>query len=123
MKQLRLEYLVPWGRVTWCCQQEFWLESGRSIAIGRDRTMDYQLPISYVSGHHATLICLGGVIIVKDNESTNGTLLDNNPVSPEIGGAVLFQRDMATGERILSLGGVKVRVTLLDDEAPPPQAA
>ena len=55
--------------------------SGKSITIGRDSSCDLPLALTNVSRTHATLTCNGEEYVIEDNDSTNGTFVNNIRIS------------------------------------------
>jgi hypothetical protein len=80
-----------------------------SLSLGRDLSNQLVLSDPQVSGHHAVVEARGAGVVVRDLASTNGTFVDDAPVS---GSAPLCH-----GE-VLRLGdSVRLRVRLIDDDA------
>src|ERR1700722_1865455 len=69
--------------------------------IGRVEDNTFPIPQPSVSSHHCEIYLRGNDVVVKDLNSTNGTFINNNPVTAE---AVL-----KPGE-ILRLGQVELRL-------------
>ena len=63
---------------------------GDVASIGRNADCDISLPSSTVSRHHAQIRKEGNQYFLKDLSSTNGTLLNREPV---IGEEILHDRD------------------------------
>lgn len=53
---------------------------GPGAVIGRGSTVEIQIEDPYASGKHARLVRQGGVVIVEDLGSTNGTFLNEEPL-------------------------------------------
>jgi pSer/pThr/pTyr-binding forkhead associated (FHA) protein len=51
------------------------------VTIGRSSRCDIRLPFGVVSGHHLTIIQSANSLQVRDEQSTNGTLLDGEPLT------------------------------------------
>lgn len=84
------------------------LKSERTT-IGRLEDNAFQIEEPSVSGHHCEIILSGNEIIVKDLNSTNGTYIDDQPVT---------QAPIKPGQK-LRLGQVELR---LEDGKTPPAA-
>ena len=76
----------------------------KGLVIGRDPTCDRCLAADGIAGQHAQLIPLGDGLGVTDLHSGSGTAVDERPVDPNFGPALL-----APGSR-LRLGNVTFRV-------------
>ncbi|WP_168210915.1 FHA domain-containing protein [Persicimonas caeni] len=50
------------------------------VTIGRSSRCDVRIPLRVVSGHHLTLLRTDAGLVVRDEKSTNGTLLDGKPL-------------------------------------------
>lgn len=54
-----------------------------SVRVGRSADCDLRLPYSVVSAHHLTILCMDGATYqVRDEGSTNGTLLNGQRLPP-----------------------------------------
>lgn len=69
------------------------IEEGRPIFIGRAKECDIHLPSPSVSRRHAVIMCKDGVCGVKDLNSFNGTLLNDEAITQP---APLTARDVLT---------------------------
>lgn len=72
-------------------RQRTFILTHSSTTLGRSPDCDLQLADPGVSRRHAELECTGEVFVLKDLGSTNGTLVNNVPVS---------SRQLAPGDRI-----------------------
>ncbi|MEM7434900.1 MAG: FHA domain-containing protein [Myxococcota bacterium] len=75
------------------------------IVIGRARSADVQLPHAAVSGTHASIRTEGSSYVLVDEDSTNGTRVNEAPVVPG------RQKALQGGDQI-DLGGYQLRVQL-----------
>ncbi len=50
------------------------------VTIGRSSRCDVRIPLRVVSGHHLTLLHSDDGLLIRDEQSTNGTLLDGEPL-------------------------------------------
>ena len=51
--------------------------------LGADNKCDIMISDSEVSGHHATILYRSGKFKIKDEFSTNGTLIDGNEIEDQ----------------------------------------
>ncbi|HEY7356075.1 MAG TPA: FHA domain-containing protein [Ktedonobacterales bacterium] len=72
------------------------------ISIGRHRDNTIALPIIKASRHHATLTLEGGQIMLTDQGSGNGTLLNGEPI----------QRALVRPADTIEIGGVRLSAAL-----------
>jgi predicted component of type VI protein secretion system len=79
-------------------------------SIGRHDDCLIRIRSSQVSRRHCELLEDGGALIVRDLGSSNGTYVNGN--------RVLGQQRLSPGD-VLTVGGVSLRVELLDAAAPP----
>ncbi|HUF17358.1 MAG TPA: FHA domain-containing protein, partial [Thermoanaerobaculia bacterium] len=77
--------------------------------IGRDKPADIVIPDPTVSGSHAELQINGSTVQIRDLGSTNGTFINDAPVS-----AIT----PVTPSDQLRLGSVKVGIELVEEEKP-----
>ncbi len=54
-----------------------------SFSIGREEGRDLQIPSDMVSRHHASVLLKDGKFFIQDNESSNGTFLNNCALTPK----------------------------------------
>lgn len=83
-----------------------WVPRSRPLVIGRAAECDLCLPAKRASRRHAEVEYVEEVLVVRDLESTNGTLVNGEPLR---GARVLLP-----GDRI-EIGGVTVTFCLVDD--------
>lgn len=87
--------------------------SGKRFVLGRSQNCDVSIPSDLASRQHAEVTLAGDVWSVKDLDSSNGTLLNGQPVG---------SRDLAMLDVIqFGKGGWKARVVNMDP-APPRSA-
>lgn len=78
------------------------------VTLGRSSRCDIQLPFRVVSGHHLTLQQVDGVLSVRDEHSTNGTLVDGAPLETA--------RDQLLGTAgLLEIVDLRIDVELVPD--------
>lgn len=85
------------------------LKSERTT-VGRLEDNHFSLPESSVSSHHCEVLLKGNEVVIKDLNSTNGTFINDKPVT---------ESPLKPGET-LRLGKIELR---LDDGSPVPPAA
>lgn len=56
----------------------------KSVAVGRHHDRDLVLPEDVVSRHHATLVIRDGRCLLRDEESTNGTFVNDRKVKEQV---------------------------------------
>ena len=74
---------------------------GSSVSVGRSRECDVCIPLRDVSRHHATFVCRGGRLYVRDDGSHAGTLIDGRPVSGE---------QEVSGEAVVRIGSASISI-------------
>ena len=77
--------------------------------IGRVEDNAFQIPDASVSSHHCEVILQGEDVLIRDLNSTNGTFINNEPVTGE---AVLKSSGM------LRLGNIELRLETAPAAAP-----
>lgn len=82
------------------------IEAGKSVRIGRDASNEVVLDIPNVSRFHAVLTATATGVRLSDLSSTNGTYLNENPVSSPL--------RLTSGDTI-EIGSAKLHVELLSD--------
>lgn len=78
------------------------------IVIGRDADCAVQLPFSFVSGQHCTVVAESASYLVADNGSTNGTVLNGRRLAP------YAYTPIRSGD-LLSVGEILVQVDVVDE--------
>lgn len=71
-------YLLIDGPGVWAYQ--FALAKGKTIEVGRNSKCEIKLNDSSVSGRHATLFQANGEWMIRDNQSSNGTLVNDGAI-------------------------------------------
>ena len=76
--------LVGWlVSFTWNSEgQDYQLREGKTL-LGADNTCDIVIGDSEVSGHNTTILNRGGKFRIKDEFSTNGTLIDGHEIEDQ----------------------------------------
>ncbi len=57
---------------------------GRELSVGRSSACDVQLNVEDVSGRHGVFLLLDGQLAFRDENSTNGTCLNEQPITPGV---------------------------------------
>ena len=86
---------------------------GDHFTIGRRNSCDLVLDSTSVSRHHATIVRDGGIFLIRDEGSSNGTLLNNESIQ---------QAELSEGD-VLTIGETRIRVQLEADGAGDPAPA
>jgi pSer/pThr/pTyr-binding forkhead associated (FHA) protein len=89
--------------------------TGSAFSIGREPDCDMVLDDPKVSRRHAAIEVGGSVRVLHDLDSSNGTLVDGEPVRPMVGFATTPERiaELQGGE-VLQFGDTVVLATLAD---------
>lgn len=82
------------------------LDPMREVVIGRSRSCELTLPVSEASRRHAMVRFEDGDFRVRDLDSTNGTLLNGEPLGAE--------QVLRPGDRI-EIGGVRLTFVQMDE--------
>lgn len=82
---------------------------GERTTVGRLEDNNFQIAESSVSSHHCEILLNGDQVLIKDLGSTNGTFINDKPIT---------EGALKPGET-LRLGKVELRI---DDGTPPPPA-
>ena len=94
----------PGGRISWYALTPRSFEGGRYFTLGRAAGCDIVLADASVSARHACIVSAGDELVLRDLGSTNGTLLNDEPVKE----AALRHGD------VLRFGATDVRFLLSD---------
>ena len=78
-------------------------EFARQCTLGRRNTNDIMISDNAVSGNHCEFICEDDRIIIRDLDSTNGTLLNGEPVTTA---------EVNTGDLII-VGKLQYRISIM----------
>lgn len=88
------------------------IPGNRPLLIGRSPQADITIDSPSVSWSHAQMRLEDGNVRIKDDGSTNGTLVDGLPAEPE--------GTLVTGEAVITCGGATIVVRRGKDEVPAP---
>lgn len=74
---------------------EFSVHNGQTLSIGRDISSDVAIVDSKVSRNHASIIAYNGKVVIVDHNSTNGTFVDDEKITPST------EIELSAGSRIV----------------------
>ena len=84
---------------------EFSIHNGQTLTIGRDISSDVAIVDSKVSRNHASIIAYNGKVVIVDHNSTNGTFVDDEKITPST------EIELSAGSRI-AIGDSTILVDL-----------
>lgn len=94
--------------------------SGDSVFVGRSSTNDLQIFDGSISRKHIKLFRLENLVFVEDLKSTNGTLVNGEPIEPGEGVQVGEGDTISLGHTTIRLGAISEdEVIAIKDLAPP----
>jgi adenylate cyclase len=94
--------------------------SGETVFVGRSSTNDLQIFDSSISRKHIKLFRLENLVFVEDLKSTNGTLVNGEPIEPGEGVQVEEGDTISLGHTAIRLGPIyEDEVIAIKDLAPP----
>jgi adenylate cyclase len=94
--------------------------SGDTVFVGRSSTNDLQIFDSSISRKHIKLFRLENLVFVEDLKSTNGTLVNGQPIEPGEGVQVGEGDTISLGHTTIRLGTISEdEVIAIKDVAPP----
>jgi pSer/pThr/pTyr-binding forkhead associated (FHA) protein len=94
--------------------------SGDTVFVGRSSTNDLQIFDSSISRKHIKLFRLENLVFVEDLKSTNGTLVNGEPIEPGEGVQVAEGDTISLGHTTIRLGAISEdEVIAIKDTAPP----
>jgi adenylate cyclase len=94
--------------------------SGDTVFVGRSSTNDLQIFDSSISRKHIKLFRLENLVFVEDLKSTNGTLVNGEPIEPGEGVQVGEGDVISLGNTTIRLGTISENeVIAIKDVAPP----
>jgi len=89
--------------------RQYRLKEGKSLRIGRMNDNDIIIKNPAVSGHHATIESDGEVFFLADNQSSNGSFVNNQ--------LVIYRR--LDHKDVITIGSQSMIFAYLDGESPP----
>lgn len=94
--------------------------TGDTVFVGRSSTNDLQIFDSSISRKHIKLFRLENLVFVEDLKSTNGTLVNGEPIEPGEGVQVGEGDTISLGNTTIRLGSIsETEVIAIKDVAPP----
>ena len=87
---------------------EFSIHNGQTLTIGRDISSDVAIVDSKVSRNHASIIAYNGKVVIVDHNSTNGTFVNDEKITPST------EIELSAGSRI----AIGDSIILVDHNAP-----
>jgi adenylate cyclase len=94
--------------------------TGDTVFVGRSSTNDLQIFDSSISRKHIKLFRLENLVFVEDLKSTNGTLVNGEPIEPGEGVQVGEGDTISLGNTTIRLGSISENeVIAIKDVAPP----
>ena len=94
--------------------------SGDTVFVGRSSTNDLQIFDSSISRKHIKLFRVENLVFVEDLKSTNGTLVNGEPIEPGEGVQVGEGDTISLGHTTIRLGAIsEEEVIAIKDVAPP----
>ena len=94
--------------------------TGDTVFVGRSSTNDLQIFDSSISRKHIKLFRLENLVFVEDLKSTNGTLVNGEPIEPGEGVQVGEGDTISLGHTTIRLGTISENeVIAIKDMAPP----
>lgn len=94
--------------------------SGETVFVGRSSTNDLQIFDSSISRKHIKLFRLENLVFVEDLKSTNGTLVNGEPIEPGEGVQVEEGDIISLGHTAIRLGPISVDEVIAIKDLPPP---
>ncbi|MBO4698507.1 FHA domain-containing protein [bacterium] len=87
---------------------EFSIRDGQKLSIGRDISSDVAIVDSKVSRNHASIVSRGGKLFIEDHNSTNGTYLNGEKLSPSTETELRIGSKFTVGDSTILVGGKEV---------------
>ena len=87
---------------------EFSIRDGQKLSIGRDISSDVAIVDSKVSRNHASIVSRGGKLFIEDHNSTNGTYVNGEKLSPSTETELKIGSKFSVGDSTILVGGEEV---------------
>ena len=87
---------------------EFSIREGQKLSIGRDISSDVAIVDSKVSRNHASITSKNGKLFIEDHNSTNGTYVNGEKLSPSTETELRIGSKFAVGDSVILVGGEEV---------------
>ena len=84
---------------------EFSIREGQKLSIGRDISSDVAIVDSKVSRSHASITSRGGKLFIEDHNSTNGTYVNGEKLSPATETELKIGSNFSVGDSTILVGG------------------
>ncbi len=84
---------------------EFSIREGQKLSIGRDISSDVAIVDSKVSRNHASITTRGGKLFIEDHNSTNGTYVNGEKLSPATETEIRPGSKFLVGDSVILVGG------------------
>ena len=84
---------------------EFSIRDGQKLSIGRDISSDVAIVDSKVSRNHASITSRDGKLFIEDHNSTNGTYLNGEKLSPSTETELKTGSSFSVGDSTILVGG------------------
>ena len=83
---------------------EFSIREGQKLSIGRDISSDVAIVDSKVSRNHASITAREGKLFIEDHNSTNGTYLNGEKLSPSTETELKIGSNFSVGDSTILVG-------------------
>ena len=83
---------------------EFSIREGQKLSIGRDISSDVAIVDSKVSRNHASITARDGKLFIEDHNSTNGTYVNGEKLSPAIATELKIGSNFSVGDSTILVG-------------------
>ena len=83
---------------------EFSIREGQKLSIGRDISSDVAIVDSKVSRSHASITARDGKLFIEDHNSTNGTYLNGEKLSPSTETELKIGSNFSVGDSTILVG-------------------
>jgi pSer/pThr/pTyr-binding forkhead associated (FHA) protein len=83
---------------------EFSIREGQKLSIGRDISSDVAIVDSKVSRNHASITARDGKLFIEDHNSTNGTYLNGEKLSPATETELKIGSNFSVGDSTILVG-------------------
>ena len=87
---------------------EFSIREGQKLSIGRDISSDVAIVDSKVSRNHASITARGGKLFIEDHNSTNGTYVNGEKLSPSTETELRLGSKFSVGDSVIQVGNEEV---------------
>lgn len=87
---------------------EFSIREGQKLSIGRDISSDVAIVDSKVSRNHASITSRGGKLFIEDHNSTNGTYVNGEKLSPATETELRMGSKFSVGDSTILVGGEEI---------------